>query len=84
MHTISRIYLLTFPDGMISVKDIMLWHCAYSIASRITFCVALVVLTSGCVSAVPVNVEPPSKLVDYSGVKPVNHELLAVRYAKMY
>lgn len=41
-----------------------------------------IALISGCVAAVPVNVAPPTKFIDYSRVKPENHEILAVRYAK--
>ena len=51
-------------------------HCLTSLA------IASIVLISGCVSAVPANLEPRSKFVDYSSVKPENHEMLAVRYAK--
>lgn len=39
-------------------------------------------LISGCVSVVPVIGEPTSKFIDYAKVKPENHEMLAVRYAK--
>lgn len=45
-------------------------------------CVLLIALISGCVNPVPVNVSPPTKFIDYSQVKPENHELLAVRYAE--
>lgn len=46
------------------------------------FTIVLIALISGCVSAVPVNVAPPTKFIDYSQAKPENHELLAVKYAE--
>jgi len=46
------------------------------------FTITLIVVASGCVSAVPVNVAPRTKFIDYSKVKPENHELLAVRYVQ--
>ncbi len=52
----------------------MLSHYLVSIVS--------IALISGCVAAVPNNVAPRTKFIDYSKVKPENHEILAVRYAK--
>jgi len=37
---------------------------------------------SGCVTAQPVNIAPRTKFIDYSKIKPDNHELRAVKYAE--
>jgi len=44
--------------------------------------VTSMVLLSACVNPVPANVAPRTKFIDYSKVKPENHEVLAVRYAE--
>jgi len=48
----------------------------------VLFGIVHLVLISGCVAPVPANVAPPTKFIDYSKVKPENHEMLAVRYAE--
>jgi len=42
----------------------------------------LIPLISGCVTAIPVNTAPRTKFIDYSKIKPENHEILAVKYAE--